>query len=384
MSAGQSTLLVALDLSAAFDCIDHNTLLGRLQHTFGLSGVVLDWMRSYLNGRSSFVRLGSSVSDAIDVSVGVPQGSSLGPKLFSMYISPMAHLIETFGVMYHQYADDTQLYIAISKTDVDIQMATLERCVNAVHNWLLHNGLSLNPAKSDAIQFSIGQARSSVVDIATVNVSGAVIQPSATIKSLGVTFDRQLSYNQHINNVCKSCYYHIRALRHVRESLPDDVARTVACSIVTSRLDYCNSLYYDMSATNLAKLQRVQNTLARTVLRQRRFDHVSSSLTQLHWLPIKYRVTFKLATLTHKILHCQQPDYLYQLIDAYTPARDLRSSNRGYLNPTRSRTVSGSRGFRHSSVAVWNSLPQDIRDIPTISTFRRKLKTHLFAVALAS
>ena len=75
-----------------------------------------------------------------------------------------------------------------------------------------------------------------------------------------------------------------------------------------------------MSATNLAKLQRVQNTLARTVLRQRRFDHVSSSLTQLHWLPIKYRVTFKLATLTHKILHCQQPDYLYQLIDAYTPA----------------------------------------------------------------
>ena len=114
------------------------------------------------------------------------------------------------------------------------------------------------------------------------------------------------------------------------------------------------------------------------------FDHVSSSPTQLHWLPIKFHVTFKLATLTHKILHCQQPDYLYQLIDAYMPARDLRSSNRGYLNPMRSRTVSSSRGFRHSSVAVWNSLPQDIRDISTVSTFRRKLKTHLFAVALAS
>ena len=103
----------------------------------------------------------------------------------------------------------------------------------------------------------------------------------------------------------------------MRESLPDDVARTVACSIVTSWLDYCNSLYYNMSATNLAKLQRVQNTLARTILGQRRCDHVPSSLAQLHWLPIKYRATFKLATLTHKILHCQQPDYLYQLIDEY-------------------------------------------------------------------
>jgi hypothetical protein len=124
-------------------------------------------------------------------------------------------------------------------------------------------------------------------------------------------------------------------LRHVRESLPDDVARTVACSIVMSRPDCYNSLFYDMSTTNLHKLQSVQNTLARTILGQRRCDHVPSSLAQLHWLPIKYRATFKLATLAHKILHCQQPDYLYQRIDAYTPARDLRSSNRGYLNPTR-------------------------------------------------
>lgn len=381
-NAGQSTLLVALDLSAAFDCIDHEVLIKRLEHTFGIAGVALDWLRSYLQGRSSFLRLGSSLSKAASVETGVPQGSSLGPQLFSLFVSPMAGLIESLGVRYHQYADDTQLYIAISKCDKTskAQLSTLESCVSAVHNWMLHNGLSLNPAKSEAIQFSIGRGHSTVVDIATVNVSGAAIQPTASVKSLGVRLDRHLSFDQQIDSVCKSCYFHIRALRHVRESLPDDVAKTVACSIVSSRLDYCNALYYNMSSTNVAKLQRVQNTLARVVLKLRKHDHVSAALARLHWLPVEQRIAFKVATLTFKLRLHHQPDYLYELIQPYNPARELRSSNQGLLNSTVSRTVTGSRAFRHSSVTVWNKLPQDIRNTQTIATFRRKLKTHLFTV----
>ena len=172
-----------------------------------------------------------------------------------------------------------------------------------------------------------------------MNVSGAVIQPAPTVKSLGVTLDTHLSFDQHVDNVCKSCYYHIRALRHVRDSLPDDVAKTVACSIVTARLDYCNSLYYNMSSANVAKLQMVQNTLARVVLRQRRCDHISPSLVRLHWLPVKHRITFKVATLTFKLLHSHQPAYLYELINIYTPVRDLQSSNQGFLQQSKSRTV---------------------------------------------
>lgn len=382
--AGQSVVLVALDQSAAFDCIDHNTLIDRLRHTYGLTGTTLDWLRSYLSLRRSFVRWRSCSSDSVSVDTGVPQGSALGPQLFSMYIAPLAGLIRSHGVRYHQYADDSQVYIAISRDDADAQLATLEHCVSEVHEWLLHNGLALNPAKSDAVQFSTGRGCSSVDNVAAINVSGAAIRPASTVKSLGFILDERLSFNQQINTVCKSCYFHIRALRHVRDSLPDDVARTVAVSIVTSRLDYCNALYAGMSSSNFKKLQRVQNTLARVVLKQRKFDHVTQSLMELHWLPIRHRMTFKLATLTYKILRDNQPDYLSELLSFYQPERDLRSSSQGLLTVKRTRTVLATRGFKHSSVSIWNSLPVDIRNSDTLFGFRRRLKTFLFQSAFAT
>ena len=226
--AGQSTVLVALDLSAAFDCIEHSTLLSRLQYTYGLTGAALDWMTSYLDSRRSYVRWKDCVSDHAAVDAGVPQGSSLGPQLFSMYIAPLAGLIRSFGVRYHQYADDTQLYIEISKDNADVRLSMLEQCILSVYEWLLHNGLALNPSKSDAIQFTTGRVRGGV-DIATVSVSGVAIKPAETVKSLGVVFD-VLTFDQQVNNVCKTCYFHIRALRHLRCSPPDYVAKTVACS----------------------------------------------------------------------------------------------------------------------------------------------------------
>ena len=136
------------------------------------------------------------------------------------------------------------------------------------------------------------------------------IQPSSSLKSLGVTLDKQLSFDQHIVDVCKACYFHIRALRHVRElqkvasclMMPDDVAATVVCSVISTRLDYCNPLFTWISAANFANLQRVQNTLARVLQRRSKHDHITPALIQLHWLPIQQRVTYKLATLTFKTL----------------------------------------------------------------------------------
>ena len=380
----KSTILIALDQSAAFDCIEHETLVNRMRQTFGVTGKALNWITSYLHERSSFVRYGNASSNISVVDVGVPQGSALGPYLFSLYIAPLSNVIRSFDMNHHQYADDTQLYITVSNDDVLERVCQLESCIIAVHKWLSHNWLSLNPTKSDVIQFNSGRGQNRVEDLASVAVSDVRLEPSTTVKSLGVVLDGKLTFDQHIASVCRASYFHIRALRHVRESLPDNVAKTVACSIVGSRIDYCNALLVGMSDSNFKKLQRVQNTLARVLLRLSRSDHITPALMELHWLPVKYRVTFKLATLTFKTLQSGQPTYLRDLVQIYEPVRSLRSSNKRLLCIDRSRTVIASRSFKHSSATVWNSLPVDIRDCNTVDTFKRNLKTYLFKLAFAT
>lgn len=296
----------------------------------------------------------------------------------------MSGVISSFGVHHHQYADDTQIYIAVSRADLTINVCQLENCTAGVHAWLQSNGLQLNPKKSEVIQFTATRGRDRVEDVAAVHVSNAVIPPVSTVRSLGVTLDKKLSFDQHVTNTCKSCYYYIRALRHVRESLPDEVARTVACSLVNSRLDYCNSLFVGMTKANFTKLQRVQNTLARVIIRRRKFEHITPALMELHWLPIEHRVTYKLATLAFATLNTGQPSYLRNLLPDYQPVRTLRSSSKHLLCETATKTVLASRGFRHSAATVWNNLPDSVRCCTNFNNFKRTLKTHLFNLAFTA
>jgi hypothetical protein len=213
-----------------------------------------------------------------------------------------------------------------------------------------------------------------VDDVTSVVVS---IHPVSSIRSLGVTLYRKLSFDQHVKDTCRSCYHHIRSLRHIRESLPDEIAKTVACSVIGSRLDYCNALLSRMSQTNFTKLQPVQNTLARVVLRYRKFEHITPALKELHWLPVQYRVTFKLAVLVHSVKNTSQPAYLRQLLQDYEPVRSLQSSTKNWIFKTEAGTVLASRGVRHSAVYVWNNLPDNNREAKTCDIFKRKLKTHV-------
>ena len=170
-------------------------------------------------------------------------------------------------------------------------------------------------------------------------------------------------------------------LRHIRPLLSHDVANTVACSIVSSHLDYCNALLYCTTQKNITKLQRVQNSLARVVTGTRRCEHIRPVLKELHWLPVAQCIEYKIAVITHKVLATSQPAYLYDIVDIHKPSRHLHSSLQRTLTIKPTKTVIGGHGFSSASPKVWNTLPDDLRTMTDFRGFKSKLKTHLFKSA---
>jgi len=369
--------LVGLDISAAFDTVNHELLLNRLASDFGIDGTCLNWIGSYLQDRCYSVRVGQSTSSTVPLAAsGVPQGSVLGPILFTAYVSPIGRLIQDRGIGYHCYADDTQLYTSLT-APAAVGLARLEDCTSVLQRWFWQNDLLLNPEKSEAIYFGTRQRLHS--QSPTLTVADCQISTTGTLKTLGVTLDSTLSFGPHIDNVVRACNFHLRGFRQIRRSLPQHVANTIACSIVSTRLDYCNSLLYNISSTSLHKLQRVQNNLARVVSGVNRFQRPSEILLHdLHWLPVEQRIVFKLATLTYRAVQQHQPPYLASLLCNYTPSRSLRSSSQALLNKPSSRTVLGTRRFASAAPTVWNGLPINVRTADSIRSFKTRLKTFLF------
>ena len=276
----------------------------------------------------------------------MPQGSVLGPLLFVLYVAPIADIIVSHGINHAQYADDTQLYIAIKGNDIP---TAINDCFLALLNWFDMNGLSLNANKSEAVVIGTSARKRHEGSPEGLNLADVLIPVSNSVKSLGVTIDSELLLDQHVGNVCKSAYYHIRALRHIRKCISTDNAKSIAVSMVSSRLDYCNALLYETSKSNIARLQRVQNTLARVVTSTRRRDNITPVLADLHWLPITARIEYKIALLTYKTLTTQQPSYLYELLHLYRPARQLRSTEHNRLDDHVVKTVFASRAFSHAA-----------------------------------
>jgi len=372
--------MISLDISAAFDTINHGKLLSRFRDKFGVTDMALDWLRSYIEDRHQFVKLGRHSSATIRCTSGVPQGSVFGPLIFATYVSPIGEVISGYGVDHHQYADDTQLFLAMCASTISSDLCTLEICSQAVKHWFADNDLLLNADKSEAMFVGSSSQLKAASSFNTVSVAGVILPVSSEIKSLGVVIDSRLTFDTHVRAVCKACNYHTWALRHVRHCLPLPVAQTLACSIVGSRLDYCNSVLYGAPKSSIAKLQRAQNMLARVVLNKPRRAHSTELLQSLHWLPVKERIDFKVALLTYKVRHSATPDYLNNLLSqrVINSSVTLRSSSRILLHLPRTRTVYGARAFSTAAPTVWNKLPANVQLSDSVACFKSRLKTFLF------
>ena len=227
------------------------------------------------------------------------------------------------------------------------------------------------------------------IDTKTMTIGEHSIESSTFAKNLGVTFDSELGMDLHVNNITRSCFYQLRQLRSIRRSLSTDAAKTLVHSLISSRVDYCNSIFYGVTDVVVRRLQSVLNAAARLISNKRKFDHITPVLRDhLHWLPIRQRIDFKIAVFVYNALHGRGPAYLSRICN---PVREvgarahLWSAIRGDLTVPRTRTRRfGPRSFRVSGPVIWNSLPEDIR-APKLSLerFKSMLKTHLFRHAYA-
>ena len=162
-----------LDLSAAFDTIDHSILISRLKDTFGFNDIVLKWFISYLTGRTQSVMINNVESDSHPLLYGIPQGSILGPIIYTLYTTPLGEIIKKHDLQYHMYADDTQLYMSIEPTNVHDLVNTLELCINDVKTWMLENKLKLNDEKTEVL---LCNPKKYDVDVNNLNIGCDSIQ----------------------------------------------------------------------------------------------------------------------------------------------------------------------------------------------------------------
>lgn len=377
----QGVILVLLDLSAAFDSICHDVLLSRLQHRFGISGTVLKWLGSYLAGRTQSVVANGEVSSPIAVPHGVPQGSVLGPVLFSMYTAPLCDIVSLHGLKVHLYADDTQVYIFFSfrnTPSINDAMSSAQLCIADVDAWMVTNKLKLNGDKTELMVLTAPTLRAKVT-IPPLTIGEASISASPSIRNLGSMWDQAATMEEHIRFVCKSCYYHLHNIAGIRHMLTRDATEKLMHAFVSSRLDSCNSLLLNVPAAQISKLQRVQNCAARIVLRRKKCDSISDILKELHWLPVKQRILFKVNCISYQCVSGTAPVYLSELVSPYVPQRSLRSTNQLLLQQPSSRTKSyGDRAFSVAAPKLWNQLPTDIRSCDSYTVFKKLLKTHLF------
>ena len=321
----------------------------------------------------------------------MPQGSCAGPVLYLSYAASISDVVSDvsdegdprpIGII--GFADDHAMKKSFIPTleddDEDACIVSLQACLSRVKEWMDSMRLKMNEGKTEFIIIGSSHqiAKCSTTQLKVNNIE---VQRSSVIKYLGTHMDERLSFKEHITAKCRTAAINFQRIKAIRQVLTEQVMETLVLGTVMSHLDYCNAILCDLPNTNISRLQAIQNMCAKLVKGATKYTSNEEVLYQLHWLPIRQRIKFKILTLVHKCINCQAPMYLQNLLIQHPGARQgLRSQSmvKRLVVPRVQRSTFAARSFSHVGPLWWNQLPNDIKSIESQGQFKKHLKSLLF------
>ena len=310
----------------------------------------------------------------MEVLFGAPQGSVLGPPLFNIYVRGLPKVFKACTFTSTSFADDSNGMKTFSlQFQYNILVNDIAICMAEVTLWMNSLFLKINPDKTEIIIFYPKSLKHKVFIRGTF-FNGQCVRFSSEVKNVGVWLDEELSMDKHVNKIVSHSYKLLTDIGRVRNILTMEDTETLVHAVTSSRLDYCNSLFFNMSKENIMKLQKVQNAAARLVMRKKKRCSISSTIEKLHWLRVESRILFKMILLVFKAVNGQCSSNLKIQYKYY----NCRPGDYLLLEPKKVNTKYGRRTFEYGGTRLWNALPLSMRTLNSVDEFKKQLKTLLF------
>ena len=311
---GDISVLDLLDFSSERDTIDHPIPVHSLHSDFGFTDTVLQWFSSYLTDRTHYVSLSNHCSAFTHVHSGVPQGSVLGPILFTMYIRNMSVIIHTHSIIHHSFADDLQLQMSAPPDKISELLHSMQSCICDVKALATANMLKLIDNKTELMLVTSKSTKHLHNLPTSITIGNAQIAFKQSVKNLGLTLDRHHTMNAHVYNIARTCYFELRRLASIRRFLTSTATATLVSAFVLSRIDYCNSLLFGSTHDVTSHWQQIHIYAARVILLLPRSSNITTHLKSLHCLPVKVRSTCKIACLCYHCHSSTAPSYVADML----------------------------------------------------------------------